>query len=103
MYLIALLHAVVTGTIYSVLIVLLGQVFDESSDEDEDDYDMYHEVRKIALLWLSLGVAVIYTGFVSSYCLTRVSQQVGRTFKTLFFHSILHKDSSTSTLTTSPN
>ena len=93
MYVIALVHAVVTGTLYSLMLVLLGQVFDESTNEDEDDYDMYHEVRKIALLWLSLGALTIYTGYVSSYCLTRVSQQVGRSFKTLFFHSILHKDS----------
>jgi len=93
MYVIGALHGMLIGVIFSTMITALGQIFDESTNEDEDDYDMSHEVRKVALVWLMLGVAVIYAGYVATYCLARASQQVGKSFKTLFFHSIVHKDS----------
>lgn len=91
-YLIGILHAAATGVILALLVTLMGQIFDESTNEDEDDYDQYEESRKIALIWLSCSILVVYSGFVSNYCITRVSQQVGRTFRTRFLQAILRRD-----------
>ena len=87
-----IVHTVGNGLCFMFFIYTVQQVFDEGTDEEEDDYDMYHEIRKIAFIMYFIGLIIIYTGCVSSYCFTRVSQAVGISVRKAYFHAVLHKD-----------
>lgn len=91
-YITGIIHTCGNGLCFMLFIYTVQQVFDEGTDEEEDDYDMYHEIRKIAFIMYFIGLVIVYTGFVSSYCFTRVSQAVGISVRKAYFHAVLHKD-----------
>ena len=79
-----LVHSCEAAQLFLLLILTVQQVFDEGTDEEEDDYDMYHEIRKLAFIMYLMGLDVIYTDFVSSYCFTWVSNLFERPISTLY-------------------
>ena len=91
-YITGVIHTCGNALCFMFFIYTVQQIYDENSEEEEDDYDMYHEVRKIALIMYMIGVIIVYTGFVSSYCFTRVSQAVGISVRKAYFQAVLYKD-----------
>lgn len=91
-FLVGALNAIILGALFSLMFLVMGQFFDESANEDEDDYDLYEETCKLAYIWTGIGVLMVITGFVAVYCFTRLSEEVGINFRKRYLHAILGKD-----------
>ena len=91
-FLFGTLSAWVMGSLVPILFYLVGQTFDELTDEEEDDYDYSHEVNKITIIELCIGLLALVSGYLSSFFFVRVGQGVGREKRQEYFGAVLSKD-----------
>jgi len=91
-YIIGVIAASISGSCFNLLVLCMGQIYDEHTEEDEDDYDMFKEETKMVLIMAIGATVLIISAYVASVCFTRVSQAVGLRFRTRYYHAALAKD-----------
>ena len=91
-FLFGTLSAWVMGSLVPILFYLVGQIFDELSNEMEDDYDFSTEVNKITVIEIVIGLVALVSGYLASFFFVRVGQSMGKDKRMKYFSSILQKD-----------
>lgn len=91
-FLFGTLSAWVMGSLVPILFYLVGQMFDEMTDEEEDDYDYSHEINKITIIEFGIGLLALLSGYLASFFFVRVGQGVGREKRQEYFGAVLSKD-----------
>ena len=57
-----------------------------------DYYDLYDTGRRFALYFVSIGAAIIVSGFLQYSCFEITQERQMRTIRTRFFKSVIHQD-----------
>ena len=91
-YILGAIAAGVSGSCFNLLIVAMGQIYDEHTEEDEDDYDFFKEECKMIYVMIFGATVLILAAYTASVCFTRVSQAVGLRYRTRYYHAALAKD-----------